>query len=112
MKVVPFVVCIALLVAPFTRVMSAEVRYVKEAKENLRDAPKGRKLGELNQATEMKVLETQGNWMRVSVEGWIWKPSTTEDKVVKSAAKKTPPAKDTDPKGDTKPEASGSDKDS
>lgn len=53
--------------------------YVKVASENLRDAPEGRELGTLAQETRMTVLETKGNWVRVSVEGWIWKASTTDD---------------------------------
>jgi len=53
--------------------------YVKVESENLRDTPKGQKLGTLAQGTQLMVLETKGNWVRVSVEGWIWQLSTTSD---------------------------------
>ena len=54
-----------------------ELLYVKVKSENLRAAPKGQKLGTLAQGTQLTVLESKGNWVRVSVEGWIWQPSTT-----------------------------------
>jgi hypothetical protein len=56
-----------------------ETVYVKEERENLRDAPNGNKIGQLLQRTELKVIEEKGNWVRVSVTGWIYRPSVTED---------------------------------
>jgi len=54
--------------------------YVKVEKENLRDAPNGKKISEVLQSTEMKVLEEKNNWVKVQITGWIWKASTTPDK--------------------------------
>lgn len=51
--------------------------YVGVQEENLRDAPKGQKIGALLQGTEMIVLYEQDNWLKVQVTGWIWKPSTS-----------------------------------
>ncbi len=52
-------------------------RSVKAVRENLRLSPNGTKLGELIQGAELKVLEDRGAWLRVQVEGWIWKESTS-----------------------------------
>lgn len=70
---------IAVLAATGTADQKEGLLYVKVDSENLRDAPKGEKLGTLAQGTQMTVLETQGNWVKVSVEGWIWQASTTDD---------------------------------
>jgi len=52
-------------------------RSVKAVRENLRLSPNGTKIGELIQGAELKVLENRGAWLRVQVEGWIWKESTS-----------------------------------
>lgn len=64
--------------------------YVEVEKENLRDVPKGSKIAEVFQATEMKSLEEKGEWVKVEITGWIWKPSTTpdKDKITKLKAKR------------------------
>ena len=61
--------------------------YVKEEKENLRDAPNGNKIGLLLQRTELKVIEEKGQWVKVTVTGWIYKPSVTKN--LASIKKKT-----------------------
>ncbi len=53
------------------------VRSVKAVRENLRLSPNGTKIGELIQGAQLKVLEDRGAWLRVQVEGWIWKESTS-----------------------------------
>ena len=50
-------------------------RSVKAVRENLRLSPNGTKIGELIQGAQLKVLEDRGAWLRVQVEGWIWKES-------------------------------------
>jgi len=52
-------------------------RSVKAVRENLRLSPNGTKIGELIQGAQLKVLEDRGAWLRVQVEGWIWKESTS-----------------------------------
>ena len=52
-------------------------RSVKAVRENLRLSPNGTKIGELIQGAELEVLEDRGAWLRVRVEGWIWKESTS-----------------------------------
>ncbi|RPI01607.1 MAG: hypothetical protein EHM72_06090, partial [Calditrichaeota bacterium] len=54
--------------------------YVNVAEENLRDSPKGAKLGTLVNGAEMMVLYESDNWVKVQITGWIWKPSTTDIK--------------------------------
>jgi parvulin-like peptidyl-prolyl isomerase len=58
--------------------------YVNVAEENLRNTPKGQKIGSVVNGTEMIVLLEKDNWVKVQVTGWIWKPSTTE--TMKNAA--------------------------
>ncbi len=54
--------------------------YVKVEKEDLREAPNGKKIAEILQSAEMKVLEEKDKWVKVQITGWIWKPSTTPDR--------------------------------
>ena len=54
--------------------------YVKVEKENLRDTPKGNKIGEILQSTKMRILEENDEWVKVEVTAWIWKASTTAEK--------------------------------
>ncbi len=50
---------------------------VRAVRENFRLSPNGTKIGELIQGAELRVLEDRGAWIRVEVEGWIWKDSTS-----------------------------------
>ena len=87
-----------LLVAVFIALPSAyaeeasETLYVKPEKENLRKAPNGSKIGEIDQGVKLRILDKKGDWIKVSVEGWIWKKSTTSKldqvKKLKSASGK------------------------
>ena len=54
--------------------------YVNVPEENLRNAPKGRKLGTVVEGTDMLVLLEKDNWVKVQITGWIWKPSLTSIK--------------------------------
>ncbi len=49
---------------------------VRAIRENFRLSPNGTKIGELVQGAELKVLEDRGAWIKVQVEGWLWKDST------------------------------------
>lgn len=51
------------------------VATVSADQENLRQDPQGTRLASVMQGTEMTVLEGQGQWRRVRLEGWIWAPS-------------------------------------
>ncbi len=44
--------------------------------ENLRAEPQGVAVGRLSAGAAFPVLEVDGRWVRVEVEGWIWTPST------------------------------------
>ncbi len=76
-------VALLLLLVGFVSLLPAadaeQVLYVSEASENLRAAPGGAKIGELLAATELSVLDEQGDWVEVQVTGWIWRDSTTPD---------------------------------
>lgn len=50
---------------------------VRAVRENFRLSPNGTKIGELIQGAELKVLEDRGAWIKVQVEGWLWKDSTS-----------------------------------
>lgn len=51
---------------------------VNAASENLRESPNGRRLGQLLQNAEVLILETQGDWVKISTTGWMWKKSLTQ----------------------------------
>lgn len=57
----------------------SEKQYVKVKTENLRSAPSGKKIAEVNGGTEMKVLEKSDKWAKVQFTGWIWAESLTSD---------------------------------
>jgi len=48
---------------------------VEVESENLRAAPNGKKIGTLLEGTSVDTLETDGRWVRVRLEGWVWGPS-------------------------------------
>ncbi len=52
-----------------------KLQYVGIAEENLRAAPQGKKIGTVLQGQQLVVLEESGNWAKVQLTGWIWKPS-------------------------------------
>ncbi len=56
-----------------------KVYWVKVKAENFRERPSGKILGKLNAGTPLKVLGEEGNWVKVQVTGYIWKPSVTSD---------------------------------
>lgn len=62
--------------------------YVQVKSENLRVLPNGAIIGELVQGTKLNIKEEKGNWVKVSVDGWIWKPSTSEEII--ASTKNTP----------------------
>lgn len=39
---------------------------------NLRAAPNGERIGQLNAGTRVEQVGTEGDWREVSVEGWVW----------------------------------------
>ena len=63
--------------------------YIKVQEENFRKKPNGEKIGILLKGTELKQIESDGEWIKVAVEGWIYKPSTSSKKpITKSVTKK------------------------
>lgn len=62
-----------LLVPPGLAAQS--VATVSADQENLRLEPQGTRLASVMQGTDLTVLEGQGQWRRVRLEGWIWAPS-------------------------------------
>ncbi len=59
----------------------AKKAYINVAEENIRDVPKGKKLGSILEGTQLYVLEEKDNWVKVSFTGWIWKESLAEFKI-------------------------------
>ena len=45
--------------------------------ENFRASPNGEKIGVLLKGAELKEIQSEGKWVKVTVEGWIYKPSTS-----------------------------------
>ena len=50
--------------------------YVTGELLNFRKTPNGEKLGSLLKNTKLEVIEEKGDWVKVRVEGWVWKPLT------------------------------------
>lgn len=71
-------VCALALVAGATP-LAAQTATVTADRENLRAAPGGAVLAEVLQGTTMSVDEERGDWVSVTLQGWIWKPSTQAD---------------------------------
>jgi hypothetical protein len=55
---------------------SGDVRKVAKPTENLRIAPGSEVVGELSRGTALGLVGRAGKWLEVSLEGWIWAPST------------------------------------
>lgn len=53
--------------------------YIKVKTENFRNAPSGDIIGKLNSGTKLKIVGEEGQWVKVQVEGYVWKPSVTTD---------------------------------
>ena len=58
-----------------SQIQNIEKVYLDVLEENLRSTPNGKKIGTLVKGTELEKVDQQGNWTKVKVEGWIWKPS-------------------------------------
>ena len=61
----------------YTLILFSAPIYIKGEYVNFRDAPNGNKIGGLNSGTKLDVLEQKGDWVKVSVEGWVYKPLTS-----------------------------------
>lgn len=70
--------CFVYAVIDFPR---GKIIYVKTPTENLRDTPNGKKIGSLEKGTVMVVLKESPKWVKVRVEGWIWKGSVTDSRI-------------------------------
>ncbi|MBT7349993.1 SH3 domain-containing protein [candidate division WWE3 bacterium] len=46
-------------------------------KDNLRLTPNGKIIGQLEPGSEITVMEDEGDWVKISVEGYVWKASTS-----------------------------------
>ena len=57
-----------------------KVRYVSVEKENFRATPNGKNIGKLLKGSRLAVLQERGNWIQVTVEGWIWRKLTSTRK--------------------------------
>lgn len=62
-----------------------QVVKISVAKENLRDAPQGEKIGEAVKGQSFRLVQRRGNWCEVSSEGvpdaWIWSASLGYSKI-------------------------------
>ncbi|MCK8824468.1 FxLYD domain-containing protein [Fuchsiella alkaliacetigena] len=53
--------------------------FISTEEGKLKSSPNGETIVKLKQGTEVRALRTQGDWVRVSVEGWLHKDSITMD---------------------------------
>jgi parvulin-like peptidyl-prolyl isomerase len=54
--------------------------YVRKA-ENFRTEPQGDRLGTLDKGAAVTVVADSPNWVKIRLEGWIWKGSLVDTKV-------------------------------
>ncbi len=52
---------------------------VKIDSENFRKTPSGDIICKLTAGTPLKIVKDEGNWVKVQIEGYIWKASLTTD---------------------------------
>lgn len=71
---------VVLLVLAFPGYSLSETKnlYINVPSENIRNSPNGEKFGELTKGAKLEVKEESGNWIKVSIDGWVWKPSTAD----------------------------------
>ena len=60
------------------KITSPTTLHVSVNRENLRKTPGGQKIGEVLKDTQLKVIKTNGQWVNVRLEGWIWRESTED----------------------------------
>ena len=63
---------IVLCVLFFLNIFSQTAR-INVDDEVLRDGPNGKKIGTLMKNVEINQVEKEGNWVKISVQGWVWK---------------------------------------
>jgi len=78
------IICMSLLFFAVSGYVYSQqsTQYIKVDQENLRLEPNGKILGQLKAGTQCKILETQSNWMKVQITGWVWKESLTTDETM------------------------------
>lgn len=75
--VIIFTFCVGFAIVDFPK---GKTVYIKNT-ENFRDKPQGTKIGVLEKGTAMVVLEDSPKWLKVKVEGWVWKESVTDNRL-------------------------------
>ncbi|HCK99966.1 MAG TPA: hypothetical protein DHW42_07695 [Candidatus Marinimicrobia bacterium] len=65
-----------ILILNFSIIYSQTGKVIADS-ENFRSSPNGDKIGVLLKGTEVKKIQKEGKWVKVTVEGWIYEPSTT-----------------------------------
>ena len=75
------IVCLILMICiSISFSQTAQKEYIIKVKsDNFRSSPSGNILGKLNSGTKVKAIKEEGNWIKVQVEGYVWKPSVTTD---------------------------------
>jgi len=68
-----------LFILLFSQTLLSSSLYVTGEMLNLRQRPNGVKIGSLLKDTKLEVIEESGEWVKVRVEGWVWKPLTSTD---------------------------------
>jgi len=63
----------------FFQTLQSSSLFVTGEMLNIRQKPNGLKIGSLLKNTKMEVIEESGEWVKVRVEGWVWKPLTNNE---------------------------------
>jgi|SaaInl7_200m_RNA_FD_contig_31_2290623_length_642_multi_8_in_0_out_0_1 hypothetical protein len=79
--------CLSTVLVFLCTLAEGEEAYVKTSKEALHASPGGEKTGELMQKAAVERMGEKGEWVQVTVTGWVKKGSLTADlSTIKAAA--------------------------
>ncbi len=86
-RLVLAILLIGCVTVSVTHAEEEKYAYIKAEKEQLKQSPDGGRIGEILQSSKVKLLEEQGEWVRVEVSGWVKKSSitTNPDEIIKAS---------------------------
>lgn len=78
--VIGFIVGACVMALAADTYFKGQIIYVNTDQENLRQAPQGLKIGSAVKGTPLIVLQDSEKWVKVTMVGYIWKESVTDNR--------------------------------
>jgi hypothetical protein len=72
--------CLSAILCLCLSTNAADTLYVRTSSVNLRDQIEGTKIGELLNRTAVTVIQEDGDWVQVSLTGWVNRSMLTQEK--------------------------------